>query len=261
MLIIKIAYAAALAISGILVVFSEKYPLFVLFVLLLIFPVLGLSELILTFPFVRIRGRVTDSVIERPDDNRIFFEIRSLMPIFNGTLVLSLENNLTGVKKTQKINFSALPFKKTRLTLHPVTGGCGVVEIRVKKVIIRDFAKIFKFSKKPRLKFKQYIFPKRVPVDLSGFLAKSGISLDEEKFSEEKSGYDVSEVFGIREYREGDSLRQIHYKLSAKRDKLISKEYSLPIDREITIICSPFFESLKNTQAFITRSTVSAVSL
>ncbi|MCD8214421.1 MAG: DUF58 domain-containing protein [Clostridiales bacterium] len=250
MLIFKIVYTAALAFSGILMVFSDKYPFFVLFVLLLLFPLLGFAELILTCPFVRVKGRAADTIIENPEDNRIFLEIRSFMPVFNGILVLKLKNNLTGKEETQKVNFSALPFVTKKLTLKPVLKGCGVIEISLKKIIIRDFAKIFKFSKRPKLSFKQYIFPKKVPVDISAFLAKTGISLDEDKFSEEKSGHDPSEIFGIREYREGDSLRQIHYKLSAKRDKLISKEYSLPIDREITVICSPFFESLKDTDSF-----------
>ncbi|MCC8097612.1 MAG: DUF58 domain-containing protein [Eubacterium sp.] len=250
MLIVKLAYILILAATGIMIVLSDKYPFFVLFVLLILFPVLGIAELILTYPFVRIKGRVIDTIIKNPEDNRIFYEIRSLMPISNGILVLNYKNNLTGEKRKEKIHFSVLPFVKKRLVLKPVHKGCGVIEISVERVIIRDFAGLFKISKRPKLSFKQYIFPRKKNIDLTNFLAKTGISLDEDKFSEEKSGHDVSEIFGIREYREGDSLRQIHYKLSAKRDMLISKEYSLPIDKEVTVICSPFFDSLENTEDF-----------
>ena len=39
---------------------------------------------------------------------------------------------------------------------------------------------------------------------------------------------DSSELFQIREYREGDQLRDIHWKLTAKREELMVKEHSFP---------------------------------
>lgn len=44
--------------------------------------------------------------------------------------------------------------------------------------------------------------------------------------SVDRSGDDVSEVFGIRGYRAGDTLHRIHWKLSAKTDELLVKEFS-----------------------------------
>ncbi len=57
------------------------------------------------------------------------------------------------------------------------------------------------------------------------------LSLDQrgESHSTDKSGDDVSEVFGIREYRAGDTLHKVHWKLSAKTDELLVKEFSNPM--------------------------------
>lgn len=52
---------------------------------------------------------------------------------------------------------------------------------------------------------------------------------DETVFAKERPGYDSSETFGLRPYREGDMLRQIHWKLSARTENLIVREFSLPI--------------------------------
>ena len=41
-----------------------------------------------------------------------------------------------------------------------------------------------------------------------------------------QKGSDTSEVFDLRDYREGDELKAIHWKLTSKMDRLIVREYS-----------------------------------
>ena len=60
--------------------------------------------------------------------------------------------------------------------------------------------------------------------------------LDSEAFSKVKSGDDPSEVFDIREYKDGDKIHRIHWKLSSKRDCVMVKEYSLPIACSVGIL-------------------------
>ena len=50
-----------------------------------------------------------------------------------------------------------------------------------------------------------------------------------------RPGADLTETFQIREYVEGDSMRQIHWKLSGKLYRLIVRDPSLPIVRSILI--------------------------
>ncbi|MCD7856003.1 MAG: DUF58 domain-containing protein [Clostridiales bacterium] len=242
----KLIYIAALIFSAALILMSDKYPFIVLFVLLVSIPPLCVVQLLLTAPFLSIKGSIKDTIIEDKDKNRLVLEIRSFMPVFSGTIYITMTNLLTDETRKEKIGFSALPFIKNKIILKPCPDHCGTVEINVKKLVVRDFASLFKLTKRPKISFRQYILPDFIEPNLSSYLAKTNINLEEDLFSEEKSGDDPSEVFGIREYREGDRLRQIHYKLSAKRDKLISKEYSLPIDKEITLLCAPYFDTLKN---------------
>ena len=55
-------------------------------------------------------------------------------------------------------------------------------------------------------------------------------SVDGELFSKLRHGEDSSEVFDIRQYRRGDLLHSFHWKLSAKTDDFMVKEYSLPMN-------------------------------
>jgi uncharacterized protein (DUF58 family) len=50
------------------------------------------------------------------------------------------------------------------------------------------------------------------------------------------SGY---ELFGIREYRPGDSLRRIHWRSSARHGELVVREYEPPGMRTVSILVDP----------------------
>lgn len=58
---------------------------------------------------------------------------------------------------------------------------------------------------------------------------------ESEVYSQEKPGYDLAEPFQLRDYRDGDSLRQIHWKLSTKYERLISRDPSLPVMRSVLL--------------------------
>jgi uncharacterized protein (DUF58 family) len=48
-----------------------------------------------------------------------------------------------------------------------------------------------------------------------------------------------NELFGIREYRPGDSLRRIHWRSSARRGELVVREYEPPGMRTVSILVDP----------------------
>jgi len=43
------------------------------------------------------------------------------------------------------------------------------------------------------------------------------------------------DVYGVREHRTGDDLRDVHWKLSAKREELVSREYEQPSSPQLTL--------------------------
>ena len=55
-----------------------------------------------------------------------------------------------------------------------------------------------------------------------------------------KKGYDATEVFELREYQPGDSIRQIHWKLSGKLDDIMIREKSFPVDDTVLILAEAF---------------------
>lgn len=61
-------------------------------------------------------------------------------------------------------------------------------------------------------------------------------NMDSDEYSMKKAGYDPSETFAIREYRPGDRIRQIHWKLTEKFDNLMVRDYGLPIQNTILLL-------------------------
>ncbi len=55
-------------------------------------------------------------------------------------------------------------------------------------------------------------------------------------YDESKSGSDVDEVFDVREFREGDHLASVHWKLSARFNSMMSREFSRPVDFELIVV-------------------------
>ena len=73
-------------------------------------------------------------------------------------------------------------------------------------------------------------FPAEVFIDLP--YSEQG---DEETRNPLRGMEDPSEIYALREYQSGDPVRQIHWKLSAKRDMPILKEISRPVSRTLLL--------------------------
>lgn len=55
-------------------------------------------------------------------------------------------------------------------------------------------------------------------------------------YDQSKKGRDESEVFDLREFRRGDAMRTVHWKLSARFDDLVVREASRPVDSRTVLI-------------------------
>lgn len=106
---------------------------------------------------------------------------------------------------------------------------CGRVFLTVKSVRVSDFLGIFTIRVPAGQEAYFHVMPKQYPVALLVTEQARRFCGDSDEFDDKKSGDDVSEVFQIREYRGGDRLQRVHWKLSARTDELMVKDYSLPL--------------------------------
>ena len=113
---------------------------------------------------------------------------------------------------------------------------CGVVEFYIKNIKITDFLGFSFLFRKIGFADKIIVLPNAFPMSAD---LENGIVNGSESniFSTVKSGDDPSEIFQLREYRDGDRHNRIHWKLSSRSESFIVKELSQPVNSKILILC------------------------
>lgn len=111
---------------------------------------------------------------------------------------------------------------------------CGLYEARITDLCIYDYLHLFCFQKPLESTCQIRVFPDAPP------LLKRHEALYSEGFDEleesGKTGNVSANVTDIREYRPGDRLQKIHWKLSTKIDKLMVKENESTSSNEFFIL-------------------------
>ena len=98
----------------------------------------------------------------------------------------------------------------------------GTYEIGIKEVVLYDFLGLFKFKQKHDLKNMLTITPRILPIK---GIAVEPVSQDEVISKRHMQGEDYSIVSELRKYQPTDGYKKVHWKASAKRGELISKNY------------------------------------
>ena len=142
---------------------------------------------------------------------------------------LTVENTLTGQREEEHFTFTAS--SHPQVLKHQLSSPtCGQVVCRLDKLWVSDYLGIFSLplGRRRRQEAAVFFWPSVAGVDLA---VQEGNIPDAqgERYSQRKPGDDPTELFALREYREGDRLSRIHWKLSQKMGKPLVKELGLPI--------------------------------
>lgn len=112
----------------------------------------------------------------------------------------------------------------------------GVLQIELKNTFVTDVFGVFKFKVKNIPNPQRFVILPQ-PFDMEASLAQNPISsADSDLYSMEKWGNDPGETFMIKEYEAGDPIKNIHWKLSQKVDKLMVRQLGLPVINNVLVI-------------------------
>ena len=113
----------------------------------------------------------------------------------------------------------------TSLQFSKISAHCGAYRIRVRSAILYDFFGFLPIPCKRPAAHQTTILPQRLPVDVERICLP--MYEDFESLGEGKSTL-RTDTTGVREYLPGDSMRDIHWKLSVRTDNLFVREYAAP---------------------------------
>ena len=150
------------------------------------------------------------------------------IPLGRTVMWLQLTNTVTGETQKKRVSFRS----RGQWVLESTY--CGCIECRIIGVWCYDIFGILPFRIPCKAKKRIVVMPDTFPVKVETMLSQSTLD-DCSEYAPDQKGADRTETYQIRDYVPGDSLRQIHWKLSGKLDKLIVRDPALPIDHELMV--------------------------
>ncbi len=115
----------------------------------------------------------------------------------------------------------------------------GSYEILLRRVRVYDLTGLFCLEQRRAVRGERAslgVLPRIYPMGISLSEAVRGFVGEAEMYDSVRSGTDASETLQLRPFRDGDELRNIHWKLSAKEGELIVRENSMPKGCAVSVL-------------------------
>lgn len=204
-------------------IFEQDYLVFLLFPYILL-PAVLIPSFLLNYKKIKYRGysNVQSAVSGASVSFYFEYDNPSWLPFSKCAFVFSLNNMYYQNKFEHILNLPILPKKKSAIEIPVETSKIGLVRLSSDKLNLSDFMGFITISIPISIKLEIPVLPhSRVEaIDLQ-IPASEGF----DEYSEpDYRGNVSSDVKEIREYRPGDRLQRVHWKLSAKLDDLFVKE-------------------------------------
>lgn len=243
----RIFYGLVLAGSILFYIFYTAY--LSALVLLMVF-VAPLLSLLLTLPacfFIRARIRLEKDAAERDEPVPVIVEVenRWVLPCPLVQVRLRCVNHLgqgpdSSVFSPLELTESTEVAPRSRAVLRRslVSRWCGQVEVLGAKVRLADPLRLFRL---PVAKIKESQQVEILPQlrEIGVFPVEGSEAPESERYSPYRPGDDPGEVFQVREFREGDSLRRVHWKLSQRMETWMVRDFSQPMEYGLYLLPEP----------------------
>ena len=192
--------------------------------------VLSFFYVLMIRKYIACRPVIPISVAEKGRPFSLVFRIKNYFPFMIGKVKLLVEYGEVQSKKKQRmwVELSNIPSGDSKKSHRLAIYSAGSYEFTIRRIRCFDMSGFFRLDKKIKGSASTLVLPeiKAVPVVLGqsvrNFYGEAVI------FDELKAGSDPGETFDVRDFRDGDKLQSVHWKLSARMDSLMVKEHSFP---------------------------------
>lgn len=204
--------------------FFSSYFCYLLFVMMTVIPLLSIALWIFLSRKIRVKVAFSQEDVEKEEIQRAFLILNHPKFAFatNCNICLRIENTFYGEVEDKWITLPLLPGREQSIEFPLKAARCGQVKITVRETRLFDLMGWVSYNKVENQPNQYVVMPKYK--ELSTFAIadyKNGLQECEEARGK---GSDFSEISDIREYQQGDRIKDIHWKLSARKDTLLVKE-------------------------------------
>ncbi|MGN0507301.1 MAG: DUF58 domain-containing protein [Lachnospiraceae bacterium] len=258
-----ISFLNLLPVIGITIYIAILYinPVMMLLVYMeaAIFVVAAVSLLIRRFR-CRVQLEVPVGIAERGRESLVKLNItnRGLFAINRMKALLVVKDSMRGKRKKYWMTLPVVPKGESEYIQMVSFFGTGNYDIILKKMRVYDISGLFHWDIRIKKQSVVQVMPELHDVPVRMTLATKNFYGEADVYDENTPGHDNSELFQVREYRAGDRLQNVHWKLTAKQDDLIVKEHSLPKACPVILFLS--YQPGKRSQLLVFLEAVASLS-
>ncbi len=220
------------------VIFSAAYHsnlATVLLVTVLLYPVAALIYTAISLIFIKAGFAESRSVNEKNTAFEVGLILRNRF-IFGYApleLICTLPDSDTGLFSEKRIFTAISPLGRCRLAVNAMHRYRGSYTAEIRRIAVYDPLKLIRLSKKISSRMNMIFLPRRI---MLGSINAEGENDTNITPIPMRRG-DKDDFSHVREYILGDIMQLVHWKLTAKQDSLMIKQYDETTDRRAVILC------------------------
>ena len=195
----------------------NRYAIFLSVAFMLVFPLISSLVVVLWKQGLRVQCRLQQRNQEVKKTNVLLLEVHNPTPfsLVGGKVMVSYQHELSEEMVEIPLKISVAAFSSTQEKISLCSAHCGRVRLQVSPMYVEGYFGLFAthIGKPEQLQY----------VGLPILEDLEPTEMEQEALAEKwtEKGQDIK---NIREYYAGDSLKQIHWKLSAKKGQWLVKE-------------------------------------
>ncbi len=242
--IITYFLAAVLVFLG--TMFYRQPLLIVLLLLMLLLPIISIAATRYAYTHLQLDFALPAGQIQLPHELKVKISIENptLIPLLNCELHFHYENLYLPGTPEQVMVLPAEAKQKNLYELPFQTGAAGMFSFEATNLYVTDFLHFYSFSLPCHWKGQIPILPMEMELPEIR-LTKAAIEAEDSQPSPD--GELTNDLLQLREYQPGDRMKDIHWKMTAKTDDLMVKEYDRAADLYYLLLPELDRDSLQDT--------------
>ena len=227
-----IFYVVLLAGMGLGVAYSGISQLYAIFLVILLLPLISVLQVLRLRHLITVSTRLDQPLVLRLDEGSMRVDVGLSGKFMSGLIRMSiLKSGPTGKPESEKRWLAMMPATSQHLKVRLPTYHRGSYRIGLNRLVVRDLFGLFALpllsGKACRLQQRNLtVLPRPLAFDPLTRLTESLSQLQHE--SAWQIGTDLDTIANIRSQQPGDSLKRAHWKLSARLDEMMIKEFENP---------------------------------
>lgn len=220
--------------------FYQNYAFFVCMVCWLLLPGYARFAQQKTAQSMKVELSFSHQVTEQDSVQKLNIRVsnKSRYPAGNLYLLLHIDNGFYPNQESYTINLPVYGKGQVCAQWELDSSLCGMITAEIEKVYLMDMLNLRKKEVPLKASAQLYVMPGRqdIPFSMEQFQEISG----EEEEMEIEKGDDPSILLDIRSYIPGDRMQRIHWKLTARQDEFMVKEYGQAVSKKMYLLVDLF---------------------